>query len=81
MFQTEGTTFRDGKARRASLGEPYKRVKVGRDHPRKSVVLHTGLFRLHTVGLLKDSEQGSQRFRFACWKVTLQRSTFEDSDI
>lgn len=80
-FQTEGITCRNGEARRASLGEPYKRVKVGRDHPRKSLVLHTGLFRLYTGGLLKNSEQGSQRFRFACWKVTLQQSTFEDSDI
>lgn len=67
-----------------SLGAPYKRVKVGRGHLRKSLVLHTGLFGLFTVvtvGLLKNSEQGSQRFTFACWKVTLQQSKFEDSDI
>lgn len=52
-------------------------AEVGRDHIRKSLVLHTRLFRPYTVShvkLLKKSEQGSDRLRFTQWKITPQQS-------
>lgn len=52
-------------------------AQVGRNHLRKSLVLHTRLFRLYAesnVELLKKSEQGSERLRFAWCKITPQQS-------